>query len=287
MDDDFAVFIMVWGRPDKMWTYQSLRKQGYTGKVFFVGDDLDPTIQAYKEKYGDDLLVFSKTEVQEEFDPGDNTGDLRSTMYAVNVIPRLAKENGIKYFFIFCDDYTRFIYKYDEGLNFKESVIKDLDSVFNAILDYYKNTNALTIAMSQNGDFIGGKESKKAKEIKLSRKAMNSFLCCIDRPLEFMGRMNEDVSTYVNLGNKGNIFVTVPNVSLIQTKTQSVSGGLTGLYLDYGTYVKSFFSVMYNPSCVRVGMMGETHKRIHHRVKWDNAVPCILNEKHKKIVDSR
>ena len=28
---DFAVFIMVHGRPDKMWTRKTLRKQGYTG----------------------------------------------------------------------------------------------------------------------------------------------------------------------------------------------------------------------------------------------------------------
>jgi len=282
MRNDFAVFIMVWGRPEKMWTAHTLRRQGYTGKIFYVADDLDETLPAYREKYGDDLLVFSKTEVMDQFDPGDNTGDLRSTMYAVNVIPRLAKENGIKYFFIFCDDYTRFIYKFDEDLNFKESVINSLDNVFDALLEYYEKTNASTLAMSQNGDFIGGRKSKGSKNIALKRKAMNSFLCSTDRPFQFLGRMNEDVTTYVNLGHKGNLFLTVPNVSLIQMRTQSEKGGLTGMYLDYGTYTKSFFSVMYNPSCVKIGKMGEKHKRIHHKVTWDNAVPCIIGEQYKK-----
>jgi hypothetical protein len=282
MDSDFAVFIMVWGRPDKVWTYETLRKQGYTGKIYFVADDLDETLPAYKERYGNDLLVFSKEDVKDLYDAGDNSGDLRSTLYAANVIPRLAKENGIKYFTIFCDDYTRFNYKFDELMNFKENPIKSLDAVFDAMLTYYKKTSALTLAMAQTGDYIGGKESGRARRIRPSRKAMNTFFCSTDRPFEFMGRMNEDVTTYVNLGNKGNLFLTVPNIALHQKRTQSAKGGLTDLYLDYGTYIKSYFSVMYNPSCVKIGLMGAKNKRLHHKVHWNNAVPCILSEDYKK-----
>ncbi len=283
MNDDFAIFIMVWGRPEKMWTAHSLRKQGYTGKIFYVADDLDVTLPEYKAKYGDDLLVFSKAAMADEVDPGDNSGDLRSTMYAVNAIPRLAKENGIKYFFIMCDDYPGFVYKFDSELNFKENQIKSLDGVFELLLDFYKKTSAQSIAMAQCGDFIGGENSNSTKDIKLKRKAMNSFLCSTDRPFQFIGRMNEDVTTYVNLGNKGNLFLTVPNVAIHQRPTQADKGGLSDMYLDYGTYVKSFFSVMYNPSCVKVGEMGEKHKRLHHKVSWNNAVPCILREEYRKL----
>ena len=99
---------------------------------------------------------------------------------------------------------------------------------------------------------------------------------------KFMGRMNEDITTYVNLGSKGNLFLTTPNISISQQPTQKEEGGLTDLYLEYGTYIKSFFSVMYNPSSVKVSSMGDKQRRIHHRVSWNNAVPKILNEKHKK-----
>lgn len=283
MNNDFAVFIMVWGRPEKMWTANSLRKQGYTGKIYFVADDLDETLPAYKKKYGDDLLIFSKTEVKDSFDAGDNSGDLRSTMYAVNVIPKLAKEHGIKYFFIFCDDYTGFIYKFDSDLNYKENPIKSLDKVFELMLEFFKSTNVVSIAMAQCGDFIGGGKGTLGKKIEAKRKAMNSFLCSIDRPFQFMGRMNEDVTTYVNLGHKGYLFLTLPNIALHQRQTQSEKGGLSEMYLDYGTYTKSFFSVMFNPSCVKVGEMGEKHKRIHHKVSWNNAVPCILREEYRKV----
>jgi len=57
---------------------------------------------------------------------------------------------------------------------------------------------------------------------------------------------------------------------------------LTDLYQKYGTYTKSFFSVMYNPSSVRISEIGQTNKRIHHKIKWNNAVPKILNQRHKK-----
>jgi len=283
MNDDFAVFIMVWGRPEKMWTAQTLRKQGYTGKIYFVADDLDVTLPEYKAKYGNDLLVFSKTAMVDEVDPGDNSGDLRSTMYAVNAIPRLAKENGIKYFFIMCDDYTDFRFKYDSSFIYKFKLISNLDRAFELMLEFYKKTNALSVAMAQNGDFIGGKNCGLAKKIVLKRKAMNTFLCSTDRPFQFIGRMNEDVTTYVNLGNKGYLFFTVPNIAIQQRPTQAEEGGLTSLYLDYGTYVKSFFSVMYNPSCVKVGELVDRSRRIHHRVSWNNAVPCIIGEQYRKL----
>ena len=60
---DFAVFIMVYGRPDKNWTYDTLRRCGYSGKIFLVGDNTDSTIEGYKKKYGNELLVFDKKEI--------------------------------------------------------------------------------------------------------------------------------------------------------------------------------------------------------------------------------
>ena len=49
-----------------------------------------------------------------------------------------------------------------------------------------------------------------------------------------------------------------------------------------GTYLKSFFSVMYAPSCVRLQMLGSNHKRIHHKVLWENCCPKIISEKYRK-----
>jgi hypothetical protein len=39
---------------------------------------------------------------------------------------------------------------------------------------------------------------------------------------------------------------------------------------------------MIEPSCCKISMMGDTNKRIHHTINWNNAVPKILDEKLKK-----
>lgn len=57
---------------------------------------------------------------------------------------------------------------------------------------------------------------------------------------------------------------------------------MTDVYLDSGTYLKSFFSVMYMPSAVKIKMMGYIEKRLHHHVDWNKAVPKIVSEKYRK-----
>ena len=259
-----------------MWTYDSLRKHGYTGKIYLVADDLDKTVDGYKKKYGDELLIFDKKKAALNMDTGDNSGDFRSTLFSANTIFELAKERDIKYFFIMCDDYSAFHYRTDEGNKLAATCVKRLDDVFKSMVKFYKNTPTVCLAMAQGGDFIGGRENDMVG--KLKRKAMNTLLCSTDRPFKFIGRLNEDVTTYVNLGGKGLLFYTVGSVSIVQNPHQGEKGGLTDVYLDAGTYVKSFFSVMYNPSCVKVKEMGSSHKRIHHVVKWNNAVPKIISE---------
>ena len=153
------------------------------------------------------------------------------------------------------------------------------------MLDFYINSNVTTIAMSQGGDFIGGEGSgvaTKYKKGEFSRKAMNSFFCSTDRPFKFMGRINEDVNAYVSLGSTGSLFLTYPRIRLEQKQTQANSGGLTDIYLDLGTYIKSFYSVMYAPSCVKITEIGVSNRRLHHKIKWKNAVPMIMSESFKK-----
>jgi hypothetical protein len=58
---------------------------------------------------------------------------------------------------------------------------------------------------------------------------------------------------------------------------------LTDIYLDNGTYVKSFYSVISSPQAVKISTMGTTHRRIHHSIDWNFAVPKIISSKFKKI----
>ena len=59
---------------------------------------------------------------------------------------------------------------------------------------------------------------------------------------------------------------------------------MTDIYLENGTYVKSFYSIIFMPSAVKIGLMGnkKDSKRLHHKIKWNNCVPKIIAQKHKK-----
>lgn len=278
----FCAFILTHGRPDKVYTYKALRNHGYTGKIFIVIDDEDKNADRYYEAFGADVLMFSKKKIAETFDEGDNFNDRRAIIYARNACFELARDQGYKYFIQLDDDYTAFRYKYTPDGNYYDMAIKNLDRVFSLLLDYFKSIPALSIVMAQGGDFIGGERGSLARNRRLKRKCMNTFICSTERPFNFIGRINEDVNTYTNLANRGGLFLTVPDVAIVQVNSQTNSGGMTELYLDSGTYVKSFYSVMYCPSSVKVSEMGTVNKRLHHKVKWGHTVPHILCEELKK-----
>lgn len=280
MREDFCAFILTHGRPDKVLTYSVLKRAGYSGKVYIIIDDEDKTRLQYIEKFGDEVLTFSKSDIAGRFDEADNFGDRRSIFYARNACFDLAAKVGCKYFIQLDDDYTEFQFRIDRNLDPSYKAIRNLDGVLSAMLAYYQAIPAASIAMSQGGDFLGGTAGNNAAWVK--RKAMNSFICSTERPFAFIGRINEDVNTYTTLGRRGELFMTIGAVQLGQKQTQSNSGGMTELYLDTGTYVKSFYSVMFSPSCVKVSLMGASHKRLHHKVLWNNTAVKILHVRHKK-----
>lgn len=286
--DNFAVFILTHGRADNVITYRTLRKQGYTGRIYLMVDDEDAQIEEYKKLYKDQVIVFKKQDAIAMTDAGDNFGKRNAVVFARNYNFVVAENLGIKYFLQLDDDYSGFRYTFDNNRQYitRQIIIKNLDIIIDSMLEFYIDSGATTIAMSQGGDFIGGEGSKVSKlhsTGQFSRKVMNSFFCSTDRPFKFMGRINEDVNAYTNLGIKGNLFITVPRIRLEQKQTQANSGGLTDIYLDLGTYVKSFYSVMYAPSCVKITEMGVINRRLHHMVKWKNAVPMIVPEKYRKL----
>lgn len=287
MRDDFAAFILTHGRADNVITYNTLRKQGYTGKIILLIDNEDAQIDDYKRKYGDEVFVFDKQKAIDITDSGDNFKKRNSVVYARNYNFVVAEELGYKYFLQLDDDYSAFRYTFDNYRNYitRSILIKNLDNIIKYMLEFYIDSGAKTIAMSQGGDFIGGEGSKVAsleREGKFSRKVMNSFFCSTDRPFKFAGRINEDVNAYTELGNKGDLFITVPRIRLEQIQTQANSGGLTDIYLDLGTYIKSFYSVMYSPSCVKINEMGVSNKRLHHMVKWKYTCPQVISADYRK-----
>lgn len=279
MKNSFAVFILSHGRANNIKTLKALKNGNYTGKIYIICDDEDEQLDEYK-KMGD-VIIFNKAEQIEKTDTIDNFKKHGAVVYARNKCFDIAKNLNLDYFLVLDDDYVDFIFRKEKRGVLAHTKCRNLDRLFQAMIKFLDTSNAKTVALAHGGDYIGGVGSTVYQK-KLTRKAMNSFFCKTDRPFEFVGSINEDVNAYITLGSRGELFFTVGEVSLDQTATQQSDGGLTDIYLDLGTYVKSFYSVICMPSCVKVKAMGVRYMRLHHKVNWNNCVPKILSPKWKK-----
>ena len=288
MRSDFAVFILTNRRAANVRTYRALRNCGYTGRICLFVDDEDPQLGEYRRTYGKEVVVFKKQDAIDYTDSCDNFGKRNSVVFARNWNFVVAKQMGLKYFWQLDDDYSSFGWSLDNDKNYvsANAATRNLDPVIDACLEFLETSGAKSVAFAQGGDFIGGGEGgflRRARNGWMPRKVMNSFFFSVDRPVKFLGRINEDVNLYVEDGRRGSLFVTIPRLRLWQHQTQTNEGGLTDIYLDLGTYVKSFYTIICAPSCVKIITMGTLHRRIHHMVQWGAAVPKIVSEKYRKV----
>lgn len=281
MTRKFAIFILSHGRPDNIRTLDMLNRCGWTGKTYIVIDDEDKRADEYFARYGDMVLQFNKKEVADRIDDADTSGDRRAIIYARHASQTMAKELGYDYLLQLDDDYPDLRYRFVKNGVLTSFRVKNFDALAEATLQFLDDTGALTVAYGQGGDMIGGINSPNYKA-GLQRKAMNSFFIRTDRYCDFKGKINDDVNLYTVYGAQGELIFTSFHVNVLQLATQSNQGGMTELYLEEGTYTKSFYSVMMAPSCVKIYPMGTANRRLHHKVDWRYAVPKIINQKYRK-----
>lgn len=262
----------------------TLRRQGYTGRWYMILDDEDEQAPEYIRRFGKDhIIIFSKREVYERIDTMDNFHEHRAIVYARNEAYRIAADLGVTYFLMLDDDYTIFQYRFLDGDKLRgiSPIGEPLEQIFEAMIQFLEDTGARIVALAQGGDMLGGARSPRFFATFL-RKCMNTMFCKIDRPIQFSGTMNEDITTYTTLGGRGELFFTFTHFQIVQKETQSLSGGMMDLYQESGTYVKSFYSVMSMPSAVKVSMMYSKHSRIHSKIDWGSCVPKIIHERWRK-----
>lgn len=295
--DKFAIFIACYKNTD-VTTYKTLKQYNYNhDNIYLVIGSDDPNKEQFIEKYGDIVKVFDKDKV--EF---DHMIDSKNRVYKVisyfrNYCYELAEQLGYEYFIELDDDYDEFCIRYLEGdklrhLSFGNKVFKDKDMIYKGIMSLIDiidlDDRIVAMAWAQGGDFIGGASSYFM--IHGKRKVMNSIIIKTkskERARSFAGVINEDVNFYVGNGMIGNICLTVGNLMINQATTQHKDNnvGMTEVYGKYGTYYKSYPSVMLCPSGVKIGILNSNtnimYTRIHHSIDWNKVCPKIISDKYK------
>lgn len=285
--DDFAVLILTHGRADKVVTMKNVLQFGnYSGRWYMVLDDEDEQAGEYINRYGrEHVVIFDKQAVDDWTDTADTLHEHRAIIYARNQSFYIARDLGLKYFLMLDDDYTCLMYRFIEDGRLKGEKCTNLDRLFTDMLEFLESSDALTVAFCQGGDFIGGIKGNRYND-RVIRKAMNSFFCRTDRPFQFVGTMNEDVTMYTTLGSRGALIMSITDCMVCQAQTQGTAGGMSEAYADGGTYLKSFYSVMSMPSAIKIEALNSAHKRIHHKINWTCCVPKILNQRWRKERDT-
>lgn len=176
MIEDFAVFILTFGRPDNVKTYNTLKEYGYTGDIYLICSTDDKSLSIYKEKYGDHVIVFDKKDYQ-HIDVADNFKETRSVIYARNANIDIAKRLGLKYYLQLDDDYRPYYYKIIEHGELKTKKVFNLDKLFSIFLEFMLAADLDCLAPFQAGDYIGGAGNDIFHSLGRRRKVMNTFFC--------------------------------------------------------------------------------------------------------------
>lgn len=278
-----AILILSHGRANNCVTVRTLRRQNYRGDWYIVIDDEDEQEVKYRKRYGEHIIRFCKNKAMAHTDSMDNFQRHGAVVYARNECWKIAERLELTHFLVLDDDYSCFGVRYADGTKLKSTRLADVMPLFDATFRFLDESGADAVCWAQGGDFMGGVQGSFYWR-GLSRKAMNAWFFRTDRPLEFRGTLNEDATLYAEQGRSGKLFLTITPLAIQQEITQKSGGGLTDIYLDMGTYIKSFYSVIACPSAVTIRMMGGTKDslRYHHNVDYELCAPKIISERYRK-----
>lgn len=275
MRTDYCIGIVTYKRPQKQITYRTLKNQHSTAPTFLIVEETDPTLQEYRETYPGQIITFNR-EGCLDTDCMDNFRPRRGVVYARNETRRIAERLGYTHYVMLDDDYDTFAHRYKKNGVLKQKPYPNLDELFSSIFDWMDTTPLHCVCLAQNGDLIGGLSDHPYK-----RKAMNTYFMNVERAYPFMGTLNEDTNAYTANQQNGMACLTLMDDVVDQVQTQKNAGGLTDLYLDVGTYVKSFYSVMVNPASNKISVLADAkspHPRIHHECTQNKYAPCFVRE---------
>lgn len=280
--EKFAIFILSHGRANEMLTVNALKRQNYTGNYYIVIDNEDDQEDLYRKKFGDKIIQFDKKAEAEKTDTGDLDNDRRVGVFARNAIQDIADRMGYKYHLQLDDDFNGFLVRYSDGKKLCSYNPKNIDYIFKSVIEFFEATNIDALSFSLPADFMGGVDSERLKA-GLYPKTMGTFFMKQNKKRYFRMRMNDDITTCLLNNRIGNLFLTIAQIMVLTPGTQDMEGGMTDIYVENGTYRKSFYSVMCCPSFVKIyAFENKTGTRLHHQVKWDYANPKIISEKYKK-----
>ena len=281
MRDDFAIFICTHGRPNTQTTYNALRTQGYTGRVYLVLDDTDSTIQQYIDNYGTkNLIIFNKQFYIDTVDTGSLPPNYKTILYAKAAVEDIAKQLNLSSFVIADDDISKFRFRYIDEEVLKSVVINDLDSVFTAYVEYLLTADFIALGPCSNVQLIAGKSVFSYDTITKFRVPYNFVFRKTTAPISWVSSFGEDIITALNYGKVGELMWSIPLCQIDLVPPGSCKeGGMSDTYKSMSTFKLCEYDYMYHPNSIRLRY---NVNRWNAQIIKDNAFPKIISWRYKK-----
>lgn len=282
---DSAIFITSHERPD-MYSYETLRRVGYTGKIYIVLDDKDRMLDEYTAKY-EDVFIFNKEKYVPITDLGSSQihPKLSAVLYPRLEVEQLAKELGLSTFVVMDDDVKNFRYRYpsEDGRSCKSGVIHNFDKVLDIYFEFMQISGAQCMSFTNNFMFVHGAASvfKDGRSFE-RRSCHNVFLRMVSRPLNWTFAMNEDYISALREGSLGNLWLVPPFVEeqlVDMNNFKEQKGGMFDFYQSTSSFERAFYATVACPWCCKPVMYGN---KFVIGVDKDRAYQKIISSSFKK-----
>ena len=282
LNDDFAIFICTHGRPDKQTTYDSLKKSGYTGKVYMVVDDTDSTIEQYVDNYGADMLiVFNKQYYIDNCDVGSRPPNFKTILYAKNTVEDIASYFGLKAFVIADDDVSSFRLrapKDDESLY--SANVQDMDIVVSEYCKFMVEQDFAALGFGHFAVYFNGARAFDSKMLLDCRVPYNFVFRNTKYHMDWVSSFGEDIITAMNYNKIGYRMLDIPYVRFETVPpSKATSGGMVEVYKSISDYKLCFYNLMYNPSGIKLRMRNGIWNA---QIQRASSFPMIVSDKYRK-----
>lgn len=276
MRNDFAVLILTHGRAHEQKTYETLKKAGYSGKIYLVCDNLDTQLPEYQKIYGEQVIVFDKEAYRDKTDTFSNRKEMNAVVYARNAAFDIAKKLKLTFFCV-CDDDIKSLYvRWIDGKQLMKTKLTDMDHVFTYICTYLEKSKAFALSICEEGAYFGGVKGIVKNGI---YPIMSHFIVYgTNNRWNYRSSVYEDAVANIDIKKSGLVGFATTLLSMTVPKTGSNRGGMSDTYKGGNDYYSAFHVIIAHPDCSIV----DYRRKIHQRVNWIACTPKILSDRWKK-----
>lgn len=278
---NFAVFITTHSRVDSMTTYDTLRRAGYTGKIYVVIDNEDAQKMRYLNRYPD-VLVYNKQLQFNKCDKVIKTEQKASVTYARNAVEEYAKQFKLDAFLVCDDDIVGLRYRWVEGTTVRSLAMNGgLDEVLQMYAEFMC-VHKIAVSSFVHMLFYMSGVHDLDKRISEQRDAVQIFFRNTEFPMNWIGVMRQDILTNTETSKRGYVWWALPYITYdakAMNETGNNEGGMKETYDNISEYQRTFLGVITSPSCIKVGCANDRIK-----MSWNKsaAYPMIVSSRYKR-----